>query len=90
MDMSMVIRLAIAGAMLAGAAGGASAYVASGEQKLKKLLLPHAYYGQRVTDDVRAATGDPNIVVFDRRHIWGEIYSCNYITYNGKRAMVCD
>jgi hypothetical protein len=88
--MSIIIRLAIAGAVLAGAAGSASAYVASGEQKLKKLLLPHAYYGQRVTDDVRAATGDPNIVVFDRRHTWGEIYSCNYITYHGKRAMVCD
>ena len=88
--MSTFIRLAIAGAMLAGAAGSASAYVASGEEKLKKLLRPHAYYGQIVTGDIRAATGDPNIVVFDRRHIWGEIYSCNYITYRGKRALVCE
>lgn len=88
--MRTVIGLAIAGAMLAGATASASAYVMSGEQKLKKLLLPHAYYGQIVTDDIRAATGDPNIVVLDRRHIWGEIYTCNYFTYQGKRALQCD
>ena len=88
--MGKSIRIALAAALLACAAGSASAYVQSGEQKLKKLLLPHAYYGQIVTDDIRAATGDPNIVVFDRRHIWGEIYDCNYITYRGKRALVCE
>jgi hypothetical protein len=88
--MGKVIRLTLAGALLAFFAGSASAYVATGEQKLRKLLRPHAYYGQIVTDDIRAATGDPNIVVFDRRNIWGEIYSCNYITYRGKRALVCD
>jgi hypothetical protein len=88
--MGNVIKLALGAAILVCATGSASAYVATGEQKLQKLLRPHAYYGQIVTDDVRAATGDPQIVVFDRRHIWGEIYSCNYMTYRGKRALVCE
>ena len=58
--------------------------------ELQKLLRPHAFYGQRVTDAIRAATGDPNIVVIDRRSQWGEIYSCNYTNLRGKRALVCD
>jgi hypothetical protein len=63
------------------------------EQKLKKLLLPHAWYGERVTDDIRRATGDPDIPVIDRRWQWGEIYSCNYVFLKGRqrgRALVCE
>lgn len=63
------------------------------EQKLQKLLRPHAYYGGHVTDDIRAATGDPNIQVIDRRSRWGEIYSCNYVYLQGSgrgRTLVCD
>ncbi len=63
------------------------------EQKLQKLLLPHAYYGGHVTDDIRRATGDPNIPVIDRRWQWGEIYTCNYVFLQGRgrgRALVCE
>jgi hypothetical protein len=62
-------------------------------QKLQKLLRPHAFYGERVTADIRAATGDPNIIVQDRRWRWGEIYTCNYIYLQGGgrgRALVCE
>ncbi len=65
----------------------------SGKEKLAKLLRPHAFFGERITDDVRAATGDPDITVIDRRVQWGEIYSCNYIFLSGgqrNRALVCD
>ncbi|MGI9399693.1 MAG: hypothetical protein ACR2O0_00440 [Rhizobiaceae bacterium] len=62
------------------------------QQKLQKLLRPHAYYGGRITDDIRAATGNPNIPVIDRRGTWGEIYSCNYVFMRGNqqgRTLVC-
>ena len=54
------------------------------------LFKPHAYTGQVFGRSARASTGNPNIVVFDRRHEIGEIYQCSYITYRGKRAVVCD
>ncbi|GIL02061.1 MAG: hypothetical protein BroJett030_19600 [Alphaproteobacteria bacterium] len=63
------------------------------QQKLQRLLRPHAYFGDRVTDDIRAATGDPNIAVIDRRWRWGEIYSCNYVFMHGRhrgRTLVCE
>jgi hypothetical protein len=60
------------------------------EARLQKLLRPHVYTGQQITSDVKAATGDPNITVFDRRHEFGEVYSCSYLFVQGKRAMVCE
>jgi hypothetical protein len=60
------------------------------EERLQKLLRPHVYTGQQITSDVKAATGDPNITVFDRRHEFGEVYSCSYLFVQGKRAMVCE
>jgi hypothetical protein len=63
------------------------------EEKLYKLLRPHFYYGGHVTPDIKAATGDPNIPVIDRRWRWGEVYSCNYIFLEGgrrRRALLCD
>ena len=62
-------------------------------QKLQRLLRPHAYYGGHVTDDIRAATGDPKIPVIDRRWRWGEIYTCNYQYLQGYkrgRALICE
>jgi hypothetical protein len=63
------------------------------EEKLYKLLRPHFYYGGHVTPDIKAATGDPNIPVIDRRWKWGEVYTCNYIFLEGgqrRRALLCD
>jgi hypothetical protein len=63
------------------------------EQKLQKLLRPHFYYGGHITPDIKAATGQPDIPVIDRRWQWGEVYSCNYIFLDGRfrgRALLCD
>ncbi len=60
--------------------------------ELQKLLRPHFYFGGRVSDAVRAATGDPNITVIDRRWKTGAIYQCNYEYWGVRkeRVMVCD
>ncbi|MEM7463812.1 MAG: hypothetical protein AAF362_14160 [Pseudomonadota bacterium] len=60
--------------------------------ELQKLLRPHFYFGGRVSDAVRAATGDPNITVIDRRWKTGEIYECNFEFWGARkqRVMVCD
>ena len=63
----------------------------SGREKLKRLLRPHSRRGNIITQDVRDATGDPNIVVFDQRGGGGgDVYRCSYLTYHGKRALQCD
>ena len=59
----------------------------SGAAKLKRLMRPH-HVRTPITQDVRNATGDPNIVVFDHRI--GSVFRCSYITYQGKRALQCD
>lgn len=68
----------------------APAFVSPAAASNHKFFKPHAYTGQVFGRSARASTGDPNIVVFDRRHEIGEIYQCSYITYRGKRAVVCD
>lgn len=62
----------------------------SGREKLKRLLRPHSRFGNIITQDVRDATGDPNIVVFDQRGGRSGVYRCSYLTYRGKRALQCD
>jgi len=54
------------------------------------LFKPHVYVGQVFGRSARASTGNPHIVVFDRRHEFGEVYQCSYFTYRKKRAVVCD
>jgi hypothetical protein len=88
-NLASILASAVAAALVA----TTPAHAETGAQKLDKLLRPHAFLGQRVTDDVRAATGEPNIIVIDRRWIWGEIYSCNYQFLGPnrtRRALVCD
>jgi len=59
-------------------------------QHLKKVFRQHVFLGRRFDTRLRAATGNPRIVVFDHR-LWGADGSqCSYITYRGKRAIVCD
>lgn len=62
----------------------------SGKQKLKRLMRPHSRWGNPITQDVRDATGDPNIVVLDRRGGSDDVYRCSFITLQGKRALTCD
>ena len=67
-----------------------SANAASGAEKLKRLLSNHPFTGAPITRDVKAATGDPNIHVIDRRYEFGEIYRCSYMFQQGRRIMICD
>jgi hypothetical protein len=60
------------------------------EQQLQYALGSHIYLGQRITDAMRAATGDPNISVIDKRYIYGDVYSCNYQFWGSRRVLVCD
>ena len=62
---------------------------AAGRKKLKRLFKPHFRHFGFITADVRAATGDPDIAIFDRRAGEGP-FRCSYITYQGKRALQCD
>ncbi|MEE9314114.1 MAG: hypothetical protein V3V02_05655 [Rhizobiaceae bacterium] len=66
-----------------------AAYDLTGQEKLKLLLRPHSQY-LPITQAVRDATGDPNIVVFDNRSPRNDVNRCSFIIYHGKRAMVCD
>ncbi len=62
----------------------------TGREKLKRLFRPHPK-NLPITQDVRDATGNPNIIVFDNRGgPRQDMFTCTYITYHGKRAMVCD
>lgn len=61
----------------------------TGAEKLKRLFKPH-FVRTVITRDIRAATGDPNIVVFDHRAGSSSVYRCSYINYRGKRALQCD
>lgn len=60
------------------------------EQQLQYALGSHIYLGQRITDAMRAATGDPNISVIDKRYRYGDVYSCNYQFWGSRRVLVCD
>jgi hypothetical protein len=56
--------------------------------ELQKILRPHRWRGKGVSRGVRAAAGDPNMAVLERRQI-GQMSTCSFITYRGKRAMQC-
>ncbi len=68
-------------------------YVATPEDyaELERVLRQHIWYGKPITRGVRAAAGDPNLPVVDRRALWGFTYTCGfqYLTRH-QRAMVCD
>ena len=59
-------------------------------QHLKDVFRQHVFFGRRFDRRLRAAAGDPNIVVFDHRIYGADGSQCSYITYRGKRAIVCD
>ena len=88
------VALFAAAALLgAGFASGASAANlvdprASGETQLRQLLRAHIFTGARVSREARAATGDPNITVIDRRT--GGVSRCSFLNQQGKRVMICD
>lgn len=60
----------------------------SGAAQLKRLLNPHTHY-IAVTRAARAATGNPNIRVIDRR-TGDSVFRCSFLTVQGKRALICD
>ncbi len=59
-------------------------------QHLKKIFRQHVFLGRRFDTRLRAATGNSRIVVFDHRLQGADGSQCSYITYRGKRAIVCD
>ena len=73
----------------AGAAVQQIGYRGTAEEKLAKLLKPH--YGKRqfISREIREATGNPNIKVYDRR-VSKDWNQCSYGTQNGKRvSLIC-
>lgn len=57
-------------------------------KQLQKILRSHTWRGRGVSRGVRAAAGDPNMAVLERRQL-GRRSQCTFITYRGKRAMSC-
>ena len=62
----------------------------SPEQKLQEVLDTHIWLGDRITDAMRAATGDPNIPVVDRRSRYGDVYLCHFAFWGPRRILICD
>ena len=62
---------------------------AADHAKLKKLLRPHRYNGGGISYGVRAAAGDPNMPVVDRRRAGQMSAQCSFMTARGKRTLVC-
>ena len=88
----MLTKILIAGTAIAAMTTSSMAlgFSETGAEKLQRLLKPH-HHRIVVTQKVRDATGDPDIVVFDYRGgTNSNVYRCSYLTYRGKRAMVCD
>ena len=56
--------------------------------ELKKIMRSHTFRGKGISRGVRAAAGDPNMAVIDRRRP-GNNSQCSFITLRGKRAMQC-
>ncbi len=63
---------------------------ASDVEHLNRIFSQHVFFGRRFDRRLRAATGDPNIAVFDHRIYRADGSQCSYITYRKKRAIVCD
>ncbi|MEM9677408.1 MAG: hypothetical protein AAF890_05055 [Pseudomonadota bacterium] len=64
-------------------------YRGTAQEKLAKLLKPH--YGKRqfISREIREATGNPNIKVYDWR-VGRDWNQCSYGTQNGKRvSLIC-
>ena len=88
--MKSALIVATAAALVAATFTVGRADNARGERELKKLLSQHSFTGARVSPRAREAAGDRSMAVFDNRvGIW-EPAQCSFITYRGKKAMVCD
>ena len=61
---------------------------ASGAVQLRQLLRTHIYNGFPVSRAARAATGDPNITVIDRRT--GGASQCSFLNRFGRRILQCN
>jgi len=86
--------IAIASIALSVIALGSSGAFAerSGKQQLQRLLKPHTSY-IRISKAARRATGNPNIIVIDRRgHSvrGGAISQCSFLKRYGQRILACD
>jgi hypothetical protein len=57
-------------------------------RKLDRLLEPHTYYGFPVSRGVRAAAGNPEMIVLDRRRFHSTA-ECGFRTYRHQRIMEC-
>ncbi len=95
MKLSTFISAGIVAALLLPASSALSANVPAGArpsdvQHLKQIFRQHVFFGRRFDKRLRAATGDPRIVVFDHRIYGADGSECSFITYRGKRAIVCD
>ena len=88
-----LVGAAVAVALLALAPAPASAQNyrldASPATKLRAVLRSHVYFGLPITRGMRAATGDPNITVIDRRQ-YGRNSRCTFINRSGRRILKCD
>ena len=62
---------------------------ASGAHKLRQILESHVYYGLPVTREMRAATGDANIMVIERRQ-YGRVSKCSYLYRGDRRQLLCN
>ena len=62
---------------------------ASPQTKLRAVLRSHVYYGLPITRAMRAAAGDLNLTVIDRRQ-YGRNSRCTYLIQRGRRVMKCD
>ena len=90
-NFSTFIPVVVATGLFAISAVSANA-TKSGAEQLRELMRPHAYIGGGVSQAARVATGNPNILVLDRRHSIGDIYSCTY-TFRinpQRRILECD
>ena len=60
----------------------------SGKAQLKALMRPHHFDGSPVSREARAATGNPNITVIDRRT--SGISRCSFLNRGNERVLQCD
>jgi hypothetical protein len=64
----------------------------TGKQRLRRLFRLHRRAGNPITQSVRNATGDPNILVQDYRTFSSNrMFSCSYFNIRkGKRVLRCE
>ena len=73
---------------LPGSAAGLVDLSADGKTQLRQLLRPHIPQGKFVSRAARAATGDPDITVIDRRT--GGVSRCSFLNQGNKRVLLCE